>query len=64
MALVGSDVKMVGGLAKVTGAVNYAPDLIFPRMLFAKALRSPYPHAKLLRIDARKPSSFLASLPL
>ena len=58
MALVGSDVKMVGGLAKVTGAVNYAPDLIFPRMLFAKALRSPYPHAKLLRIDARKAEQF------
>jgi len=52
MALVGSDVTMVGGLAKVTGAVNYAPDLQFPRMLYAKALRSPYAHAKVLRIDA------------
>jgi CO/xanthine dehydrogenase Mo-binding subunit len=52
MTLVGSDVAMVGGLAKVTGAVNYAPDLVFPRMLHAKALRSPYPHAKLRRIDA------------
>jgi CO/xanthine dehydrogenase Mo-binding subunit len=45
---------MVGGLAKVTGAVNYAPDLQFPRMLYAKALRSPYPHANILRIDAAK----------
>jgi CO/xanthine dehydrogenase Mo-binding subunit len=45
---------MVGGLAKVTGAVNYAPDLVFPGMLFAKALRSPYPHARLTRIDASK----------
>ena len=52
MALVGSDVTMVVGLAKVTGAVNYAPDLQFPRMLYAKALRSPYAHAKVLRIDA------------
>ena len=33
MTLVGTDVAMVGGLAKVTGAVNYAADLIFPRML-------------------------------
>ena len=45
---------MVGGLAKVTGAVNYAPDLVLPRMLHAKALRSPYPHANILRIDATK----------
>ena len=54
MALVGKDVTMVGGLAKVTGAVNYAPDLQFPRMLYAKALRSPYPHANILRIDRSK----------
>jgi CO/xanthine dehydrogenase Mo-binding subunit len=49
---------MVGGLAKVTGAVDYAPDLVLPRMLFAKALRSPYPHAKLLRIDASSAERF------
>src|SRR5437660_5264614 len=54
MALVGRDVTMVGGLAKVTGAVNYAPVLQFPRMLYAKALRSPYPHANILRIDTAK----------
>jgi CO/xanthine dehydrogenase Mo-binding subunit len=45
---------MVGGLAKVTGAINYAPDLVLPQMLYAKALRSPFPHAKLLRVDASK----------
>jgi CO/xanthine dehydrogenase Mo-binding subunit len=54
MALVGSDVAMVGGLAKVTGAVNYAPDLLLPRMLYAKALRSPYPHANILGIDTAR----------
>jgi len=54
MPLVGTAVAMVGGLAKVTGAINYAPDLVLPRMLYAKALRSPYPHAKLLRVDASK----------
>ena len=54
MSLVGTNVSMVGGVAKVTGAVNYAPDLVLPRMLYAKALRSPYPHAKLLRVEARK----------
>ena len=54
MTLVGTDVTMVGGLAKVMGAANYSPDLVLPRMLYAKALRSPYPHARLLRIDASK----------
>jgi len=54
VALVGTNVTMVGGLAKVTGAVNYAPDLVLPRMLYAKALRSPYAHANLLRVDASK----------
>ena len=58
MTLIGTDVAMVGGLAKVTGAVTYAPDLFFPQMLYAKALRSPYPHAKLLRLDAQKAETF------
>src|ERR1044071_9641811 len=52
MAIVGSDVAMVGGEAKVTGAADYSPDFVLPRMLYAKALRSPYPHAKLLLVDA------------
>ena len=51
MTIVGTDVTMVGGLAKVCGAVNYAPNLVLPRMLYAKALRSPYPHAKLVAVD-------------
>ena len=58
MTLVGTNVTMVGGLAKVTGAANYSPDLVLPRMLYAKALRSPYPHAKLLRLDASKAEKF------
>ena len=58
MALVGTNVTMVGGLAKVTGAINYAPDLVLPRMLYAKALRSPYAHANLLRVDASKAEKF------
>ena len=58
MTLVGTDVTMVGGLAKVTGAVNYAPDLVLPRMLYAKALRSSYAHAKLLSVDASKAEKF------
>ncbi len=54
MVLVGTNVERVGIRAKVTGAVNYVADLQFPRQIFAKALRSPYPHAKLIRIDATR----------
>src|ERR1043166_7841740 len=58
MALIGSDVSMVGGKEKVTGAANYSPDFALPRMLYAKALRSPYPHAKLLRVDVRNAEKY------
>ncbi|HET7004015.1 MAG TPA: xanthine dehydrogenase family protein molybdopterin-binding subunit [Candidatus Binatia bacterium] len=54
MSLVGSNVEMVGGRAKVSGAVSYVANMEFPGQLYAKALRSPYPHAKLMRIDASK----------
>jgi CO/xanthine dehydrogenase Mo-binding subunit len=58
VTVIGTDVTMVGGLAKVTGTVNYAPDLVLPRMLYAKALRSSYAHAKLLHVDAGKAEKF------
>ncbi|HVO92136.1 MAG TPA: xanthine dehydrogenase family protein molybdopterin-binding subunit [Terriglobales bacterium] len=58
MTLVGTNVPMVGARAKVTGAMNYAANLEFPAQLHAKALRSPYPHAKLLRIDTTKAAAF------
>lgn len=54
MSLVGTNVPMTGALAKVSGTVNYIADLEFSGQLYAKALRSPYPHARLLRIDASK----------
>ena len=54
MSLVGTNVEMVGARAKVSGAVSYVADMEFPGQLYAKALRSPYAHAKLIRIDASK----------
>lgn len=44
----------VDGVGKVTGATPYADDLFLPRMLYGKLLRSPHPHAKIVRIDTRK----------
>lgn len=39
---------------KVLGKTKYAADLAMPNMLYAKALFSQYPHARVLSIDTRK----------
>ncbi len=39
---------------KVRGAAVYGTDLTLPGMLIGKVLRSPYAHAKILRIDVSK----------
>jgi 4-hydroxybenzoyl-CoA reductase subunit alpha len=52
--IVGKPRRRVDGRAKVTGQLRYADDLSMPRMLFAKLLRSPHPHAVVESIDAEK----------
>lgn len=42
------------GRSKVTGEVRYAVDAALPGMRHAKLLRSPHPHARILRVDARR----------
>ena len=44
--------------AKVTGQTKYADDLVFPRMLHTKILRSTVPHARILKIDTSKAESY------
>ncbi len=41
-------------IAKVNGTGIYADDLFVEGMLYAKVLRSAYPHARLKRVDASK----------
>jgi CO/xanthine dehydrogenase Mo-binding subunit len=36
---------------RVTGAIRYAQDVEFEEMLYARVLRSPYPHARVVRVD-------------
>jgi CO/xanthine dehydrogenase Mo-binding subunit len=38
--------------ARVTGAARYAEDFELPGMLHARVVRSPYPHARVMRVDA------------
>ena len=49
--IVGQRVVRSDSLAKVTGAARYTADIKLPGMLTAKVLRSPYPHARIKRID-------------
>jgi CO/xanthine dehydrogenase Mo-binding subunit len=37
-----------------TGSAKYGADFVVPDMLFAKILRSPYAHARVLSIDASR----------
>src|SRR5690349_23781227 len=52
--VVGTALRKVDATAKVTGATRFADDLSLPRMLYAKLLRSPHPHAHTTAIDASK----------
>src|SRR5499426_664081 len=50
-AVVGAPLARAEGPAKVSGASIYAADVNLPGLLWGKILRSPYPHARLRRID-------------
>ena len=52
--VVGQSVRRLYALEKVTGRVRYVTDLVLPGMLHAKLLRSPYPHARLGRVDVSR----------
>ena len=53
-SFVGQRVQRTDSPEKVTGGAKYTADLFLPRMLYAKVLRSPYAHARILDIDAGK----------
>lgn len=40
--------------AKLTGQAKYTDDLRLPRMIYGRLLRSPHPHARILRIDTTR----------
>ncbi|RDK09283.1 xanthine dehydrogenase family protein molybdopterin-binding subunit [Cupriavidus lacunae] len=50
-AIVGSATPQVTAREKVMGRAQYAGDIKLPGMLHAKVLRSPHPHARIVRID-------------
>src|SRR5258706_3986939 len=54
MTLIGKPRRRVDGRAKVTGQTRFADDIMLPRMLHAKLLRSPLPHARISKIDTAR----------
>jgi len=53
-SIIGKRIAMVDAAGKTTGAGKYTDDLTLPGMLIGKILHSPYPHARIKRIDASR----------
>ncbi|MBI5442695.1 MAG: hypothetical protein HY900_15955 [Deltaproteobacteria bacterium] len=51
-AYVGKRLPRPDAREKVTGQARFLPDLEFPGLLEGKILRSPHPHARILRLDS------------
>ena len=53
-SIIGKPIAMVDAAGKTTGAGKYADDFSLPGMLVGKILHSPYPHARIRRIDTSR----------
>lgn len=54
LKVIGKPFRKVDARAKCTGQTRFADDIVLPRMLFAKLLRSHIPHALIKSIDVSK----------
>ncbi|NLI20098.1 MAG: selenium-dependent xanthine dehydrogenase, partial [Clostridiales bacterium] len=52
--LLGADLQRVDAAAKVLGTGRFTDDIVLPGMVYAKALRSRYPRARVVRIDTSR----------
>jgi 4-hydroxybenzoyl-CoA reductase subunit alpha len=53
-SIIGKSTAMIDAAEKTTGAGKYTDDLSVPGMLVGKILHSPYPHARITRIDTSR----------
>jgi 4-hydroxybenzoyl-CoA reductase alpha subunit len=56
--VLGQRIGAVDGSEKVTGSAIYTVDMYLHNMLYGKILRSPHPHAKILKIDTSRAEKF------
>ena len=54
MSNLGQNFARVDGPAKLRGWAQFTGDIEMPGMVYAKVLRSRYPHARLVRVDASR----------
>jgi CO/xanthine dehydrogenase Mo-binding subunit len=54
---IGRNVPRIDAVDKVTGRAKFGTDMKLDDMLYAKILRSPHPHARVVNIDATKAES-------
>src|ERR1700741_5603413 len=52
--IVGQPFRKVDARAKCVGQTKFADDIVLPRILYCKILRSPLPHALIKSIDVSK----------
>ena len=52
--IVGQPIARLDGIEKVSGEVRYSGDVTLPGLCWGKTLRSPLPHARILRIDTAR----------
>ena len=53
-SVIGKSIAMVDAAGKTTGAGKYTDDFSLPGMLVGKILHSPYPHARIKRIETSR----------
>src|SRR5208337_831679 len=53
-SIIGKPTAMIDAAEKTTDSSRYTDDLSLPGMLVSKILHSPYPHARIKRIDPRR----------
>ena len=54
LSIVGRRRTRVDGIARVTGRARFTQDVYLPGMLHVRVLRSPYPRARVRRVDASR----------
>ena len=52
--VIGQPIARTDNACKVTGEARYTADVLLPGTLWAKTLRSPYSHARIIRIDTSR----------
>jgi 4-hydroxybenzoyl-CoA reductase subunit alpha len=57
-SIIGKPTAMIDAAQKTTGAGKYTDDLSLPGMLVGKILHSPYPHARIKRIDTSRAEKY------